>query len=92
MLSLHRLLAELLLGVHRRRTVASASFDQSPELGLAAVAHLSRYRCTSRQHTESDLRIFFDWCRQRQLTPLSAQRHDLELYLRWLQGVRRFKP
>ena len=72
--------------------VASASFDQSPELGLAAVAHLSRYRGTSRQHTESDLRVFFDWCRQRQLAPLSAQRHDLELYLRWLQDVRRFKP
>jgi len=27
-----------------------------------------------------------------QLGPLRAQRHDLELYLRWLQDVRRFKP
>lgn len=57
--------------------VATASFDQSPELGLAAVAHLSRYRGTSRQHTESDLRVFFDWCRERPLAPLAAQRHDL---------------
>jgi len=72
--------------------VASASSDQSPELGLATVAHLSRYRGTSRQHTESDLRVFFDWCRERRLAPLAAQRHDLELYLRWLQDVRRFKP
>ena len=72
--------------------VASASVDLSPELGLAAVAHLSRYRGTSRQHTESDLRVFFEWCRERQLAPLGAQRHDLELYLRWLQDVRRFKP
>ena len=81
----------LLQREHPVRMVASAPVDQSPELGLAAVAHLSRYRGISRQHTESDLRVFFDWCRQRQLPPLTAQRHDLELYLRWLQDVRRFK-
>jgi integrase/recombinase XerD len=61
-------------------------------VGLAAVAHLSRYRGTSRIHTESDLRVFFDWCQQRQLAPLHAQRNDLELYVRWLQDVRCFKP
>jgi len=72
--------------------VLDATSVQPRELGLAAVAHLSRYRGTSRQHTESDLRVFFDWCRERQLAPLVAQRHDLELYLRWLQDVRRFKP
>ncbi len=71
---------------------ATASFDESRELGLAAVAHLSRYRGTSREHTESDLRVFFGWCQDRHLAPLTAQRHDLELYLRWLQDVRRFKP
>ncbi len=71
---------------------ATASFDQSRELDLAAVAHLSRYRGVSREHTESDLRVFFTWCQARQLAPLTAQRHDLELYLRWLQDVRRFKP
>lgn len=36
--------------------------------------------------------MFFTWCQQRQLAPLAAQRNDLELYLRWLQDVRRFKP
>jgi len=56
------------------------------------VAHLSRYRGTSREHTESDLQIFITWCPDRQLTPLNAQRNDLELYLRWMQDVRRFKP
>jgi integrase/recombinase XerD len=71
---------------------ATASFDQPPELALAAVAHLSRYRGTSREHTESDLRVFLDWCNDRQLAPLTAQRHDLELYLRWLQDMGRFKP
>jgi integrase/recombinase XerD len=77
---------------HRVGMAATASFAQSRELGLAAVAHLSRYRGTSREHTESDLRVFFGWCQDRQLAPLTAQRHDLERYLRWLQDVRRFKP
>lgn len=69
-----------------------ASSDQSRELGLAAVAHLSRHRGTSREHTQSDLRVFFAWCQDRELPPLTAQRHDVELYRRWLQDVRRFKP
>jgi len=69
-----------------------ASLLGSRELSLAAVAHLSRYRGTSREHTQSDLRIFFTWCQDRQLAPLDAQRNDLELYLRWMQDIRRFKP
>lgn len=56
------------------------------------VAHLSRYRGASREHTESDLRLFFDWCRERPLAPLAAQRNDLELCARWMQEVRRLKP
>jgi integrase/recombinase XerD len=91
-MSLDRRLVASLRRRHRMWMVASASVDQPPEFGLAAVAHLSRYRGTSRQHTESDLQVFFEWCRERQLPPLAAQRHDLELYLRWLQDVRRFKP
>ena len=70
----------------------NASPAQSRELGLAAVAHLSRYRGTSREHTESDLRVFFGWCQDPQLAPLDTQRNDLELYLRWMQDVRWFKP
>ena len=72
--------------------VAVTAAEESPELGVAALAHLSRYRGTSRMHTESDLRVFFTWCQDRQLAPLAAQRNDLELYLRWLQDVRRYKP
>ncbi len=64
-----------------------ASLSGSGELSLAAVAHLSRYRGTSREHTESDLRIFITWRQERQLAPLDAQRNDLELYLRWMQDV-----
>lgn len=50
-----------------------AYLTQSRELGLAAVAHLSRYRGTSRVHTESDLRVFFGWCQDRHLAPMDAQ-------------------
>jgi len=79
--------------VHRVGMAAlDASLTGSRELGLAAVAHLPRYRGTSREHTESDLRIFFAWCQDRQLAPLDARRNDLELYLRWMQELRRFKP
>ena len=91
-MSLDRPLVALLLPAHLVWMVAIASVYQSPELALATVAHPPRYRGTSRQHTESDLQVFFEWCRERQLPPLTAQRHDLELYLRWLQDVRRFKP
>jgi hypothetical protein len=91
--SLHWPMADLGSAAHCGAMVAlDAPFAQSRELGLAAVAHLLRYRGTSREHTESDLRVFFCWCQDRQLAPLGAQRHDLELYLRWMQDVRRFKP
>ena len=69
---------------------AWASLATPPELSRAAGAHLPRFRGTSRAHTESDLRVFFVWCQDRQLAPLAAKRNDL--YLRWLQDVRRLKP
>lgn len=43
-------------------------------------------------HAESDLRGFLLWCEDRQLPPLEATKPHLELYLRWMQEVRRFKP
>jgi site-specific recombinase XerD len=69
-----------------------ADTDVPQEARVAVVAHLSRYRGASRAHTESDLRLFFDWCRARSLAPLNARRNDLELYARWMQEVRRLKP
>ncbi|MGE5285867.1 MAG: tyrosine-type recombinase/integrase, partial [Micromonosporaceae bacterium] len=43
-------------------------------------------------HTDSDLRCFLAWCAERGLDPLAASRPHLELYVRWMQEVRRFKP
>jgi site-specific recombinase XerD len=61
-------------------------------LRLAAAAYLARFTGPSRTHTESDLRIYLAWCAERRLDPLAAARAQVELYVRWMQEVRRFKP
>ncbi|MDP9417175.1 MAG: tyrosine-type recombinase/integrase [Actinomycetota bacterium] len=61
-------------------------------LALTVAAYLARYRGLSREHTDSDLRAFLRWSAERPLSPLDARRHDLELYVPWMQETRRFKP
>jgi site-specific recombinase XerD len=56
------------------------------------VAYLARFKGSSREHTESDLRCYLAWCAERGLDPLAARRPHLELYIRWMQEIRRFKP
>jgi len=62
------------------------------QLRLAVAAYLARFKGSSRYHTESDLRCFLAWCAERDPDPLAARRPHLELYLRWMQEIRRFKP
>jgi integrase/recombinase XerD len=59
---------------------------------LAVAAYLARYKGQSRVHTESDLRSYLTWCHERDLDPLAAQRPHVELYIRWMQEIRRYKP
>ena len=61
-------------------------------LRLAVAAYLARFKGSSREHTESDLRSYLSWCAEHSLDPLAAQRPHLELYIRWMQEIRRFKP
>jgi integrase len=61
-------------------------------LRLAVAAYLARFKGASRYHTESDLRCYLAWCAERSLDPLAARRPHLELYIRWMQEIRRFKP
>jgi integrase/recombinase XerD len=61
-------------------------------LRLAAAAYLARFKGVSRERTESDLRCYLAWCAERALDPLGARRPHLELYIRWMQEIRRFKP
>jgi site-specific recombinase XerD len=62
------------------------------QLRLAVAAYLARFTGPSRQHTESDLRCYLSWCTERALDPLAARRPHLELYIRWMQEIRHFKP
>ena len=55
-------------------------------------AYLARFKGRSGEHTESDLRCFLTWCAERGLDPLAARRPHLELYIRWMQEIRRFEP
>src|SRR5216683_6698525 len=61
-------------------------------LRLAAAAYLARFKGSSREHTESDLRCFLAWRAERDLGPLAARRPHLELYVRWMEEICRFKP
>ena len=61
-------------------------------LRLAVAAYLTRFKGSSREHTESDLRCYLAWSAERGLDPLAAQRPHLELYIRSMQEVRRFRP
>jgi integrase/recombinase XerD len=75
--------------------LASTPCDPAPftdQLRLAAAAYLARFKGSSRYHTESDLRCYLSWCSEHRLDPLAARRPHLELYIRWMQEIRRFKP
>jgi hypothetical protein len=76
--------------------LASAPSDRPvpfiDQLRLAVAAYLAHFKGSSREHTESDLRCFLAWCAERGLDPLTARRPHLELYIRWMQEIRRFKP
>jgi site-specific recombinase XerD len=61
-------------------------------LRLAMSAYLARFKGISREHTYSDLNTFVTWCTERGVEPLAARRTDLELFVRWMQEIRRFKP
>ena len=77
---------------HSGPAVSGVVVTTSPVLRLAVAAYLARFKGQSRVHTESDLRGYLLWCESRQLDPLAATRPQIELYVRWLQEVRRYRP
>ena len=42
------------------------------QLRLAVAAYLARFKGSSREHTESDLRCYLSWCAEHDLDPLAA--------------------
>jgi site-specific recombinase XerD len=74
---------------------AAIAFVPLPDdrlLRIAVAAYLSRFKALSRVHAESDLRAFLAWCAERRVDPLAVSRPQVELYVRWMQEVRRLKP
>jgi site-specific recombinase XerD len=67
------------------QVLPSAGFDP---LRLAAAAYLARFRGQSRVHSQSDLRVYLQWCAERGLDPLSATHPHIELFIRWMQEQR----
>jgi site-specific recombinase XerD len=80
---------EHFIDVRPVRLIDSGAADP---LRLAVAACLARYTGASRDHAHSDLRCFLSWCAELGLDPLAAGRVHLELYIRWMQEVRRFRP
>jgi integrase/recombinase XerD len=75
--------------------VLVSAHNTSPAAGpldQAVAAYLTRFTGSSREHARSDLRCFLTWCTERNLNPLAARRLHLELYIRWMQEIRRYKP
>ena len=66
--------------------------QSTDRLRLAVAAYLARFKGSSREHTESDLRCYLAWCAEQTLDPLAVQRQHLQPYIRWMQETRRFKP
>ena len=62
--------------------LASAPCDPlvpfTDQLRLAVAAHLARFKGSSRENTESDLRCYLAWCAERGLDPLAAKRPHLD--------------
>jgi integrase/recombinase XerD len=73
-------------------TLPEVTKPDDPMLRLAVAAHLARYKGETRIHTASDLNSYLRWCLERSLNPLEAGRAHIELYLRWLQEIRRLRP
>jgi integrase len=73
-------------------TVLSPPHDGDLVLRLAVSAYPGRYTGSSRAHTESDLRCYFNWCGSQDLAPLRIGRAEIERYVRWMQEIRRYKP
>lgn len=72
--------------------IRPSDLDDQARLRVAVLGYLARYKGQSRRHAESDLRAYLLWCSGHSLDPLSARRAHIELYVRWMQETRRFKP
>jgi len=77
---------------HDLAPVPADAWQTPDQLNRAIAAYLTRFTGASRDHARSDLRAFLSWCVERHPDPLAGRRPHLELYIRWMQEIRRYKP
>lgn len=77
---------------HEAAPIVADTWPATDQLDRAVAAYLTRFTGSSREHARSDLRCFLTWCADHHLHPLAARRPHLELYIRWMQEIRHFKP
>ena len=53
-----------------------ALLQHADHLRLAVAAYLARFKGTSRDHADSDLRYYLTWCADRSLDPFLARRFE----------------
>jgi site-specific recombinase XerD len=77
---------------HDLAPVPADAWQTTDALNRAIAAYLTRFTGASRDHACSDLRAYLSWCAERHLHQLTARRPHIELYIRWMQEIRTFKP
>ena len=73
-------------------SVSSGAGRDARLLAGAVAAYLGRFQGASRAHAASDLGVFLDWCADPGPGPADRPPAHLELYVRWLQETRHYKP
>src|SRR5947207_291792 len=64
------------------------SIDQNE---VVALGFLATYRQPTRGLYQINLRQWFEWCSQQGITPLTASRAHIEVWLRYLEEVRKLQ-
>ena len=72
--------------------IVQASFRRASGRPSCCSGRRSRSSPGVTRMAESDLRCYLTWCAERGLDSLAARRPHLELYIRWMQEISRFKP
>lgn len=71
-----------------RDEIAHHEAPGMPPWALAAASYLARYSGNTLRSYALSLRLLFNWCTERGLDPLAAQRVHLELFMRYLEHER----
>ena len=74
-------------------TAELVTVEEAPEITerFAITGFLAGYTSATRRAYTTDLRVFHEWCTDRQLRLLEVQRSHIELFARWLEHEGRMR-